>query len=109
MLYLTVMSNCSIGRAEMVVSNCIESETEDFAKNSTIIRQGSVIFVIFWIITELKQRSAPFISSFFFLQVFVFVFHSRGHHIKLHQQGLPARFVPGDNSIHGLSLHQLFD
>lgn len=25
-LYMTVMSNCSIGRAEMVVSNCIESE-----------------------------------------------------------------------------------
>lgn len=43
MLYLTVMSNCSIGRAEMVVSNCIESETEDFAKYTTIITQGSVM------------------------------------------------------------------
>uniref|UniRef100_H3C3J3 ZP domain-containing protein n=1 Tax=Tetraodon nigroviridis TaxID=99883 RepID=H3C3J3_TETNG len=40
MLYLTVMSNCSIGRAEMVVSNCIESETEDFANYNTIIHQG---------------------------------------------------------------------
>lgn len=42
-LYLTVMSNCSIGRAEMVISNCIESETEDFAKANTIIHQGSVM------------------------------------------------------------------
>lgn len=43
MLYLTVMSNCSTGGAEMVVSDCIESETEDFAISSTIIRHGSVV------------------------------------------------------------------
>ncbi|XP_003969857.3 uncharacterized protein [Takifugu rubripes] len=40
MLYLTVLSNCSIGRAEMVVSNCIKSETEDFATYSAIVQQG---------------------------------------------------------------------
>lgn len=43
MLYLTVMSNCSIGGAKMVVGDCIESETEDFAISSAIIHQGSVV------------------------------------------------------------------
>ncbi|KAM8761885.1 uncharacterized protein AB9X84_006783 [Acanthopagrus schlegelii] len=39
-LDLHVMSNCSIKRAEMIVSNCIESETEDFAESRPILRQG---------------------------------------------------------------------
>lgn len=69
MLYLTVQSNCSIGRAEMVVSNCIKSETEDFATYSPIIQQGSVtvdLFPVFFKnIRGLKQGSAPFISCFF--------------------------------------------
>lgn len=43
LLYLTVISNCTTARAEMVVSNCIQSETGDFAKYSTIIHQGSVM------------------------------------------------------------------
>lgn len=65
MLYLTVMSNCSIERAEMVVSNCIESETDDFANYRTIIQQGSVTVDLlqenFQKITELKWRSAVFV------------------------------------------------
>ncbi|KAK9542287.1 hypothetical protein VZT92_000162 [Zoarces viviparus] len=39
-LDLQVMSNCSIARAEMVVVNCIESETEDFAVSYPIMEQG---------------------------------------------------------------------
>nr|XP_046250163.1 uncharacterized protein LOC124061887 [Scatophagus argus] len=39
-LDLHVMSNCSIDRAEMIVSNCIESQTEDFAVSRTILEQG---------------------------------------------------------------------
>ncbi|XP_070763376.1 uncharacterized protein [Enoplosus armatus] len=39
-LDLHVMSNCSIDRAEMIVSNCLESETEDFAKSQPILEQG---------------------------------------------------------------------
>ncbi|XP_071345352.1 uncharacterized protein [Trachinotus anak] len=39
-LDLHVMSNCSVDRAELMVSNCIESETEDFAETSSILQQG---------------------------------------------------------------------
>ncbi|KAG8001219.1 hypothetical protein GBF38_006790 [Nibea albiflora] len=39
-LDLHVMSNCSIDRAEMIVSNCIESETSDFTVSSPILDQG---------------------------------------------------------------------
>ncbi|XP_039987817.1 uncharacterized protein LOC120792657 isoform X2 [Xiphias gladius] len=39
-LDLHVMSNCSVDRAELMVSNCIESETEDFAETSPILEQG---------------------------------------------------------------------
>ncbi|XP_056268449.1 uncharacterized protein LOC130192463 isoform X2 [Pseudoliparis swirei] len=39
-LDLQVMSNCSIGRAKMIVRNCIESETADFAISSPILDQG---------------------------------------------------------------------
>ncbi|XP_040888911.1 uncharacterized protein LOC121178689 [Toxotes jaculatrix] len=39
-LDLHVMSNCSINRAELLVSNCIESETEDFAETNPILEQG---------------------------------------------------------------------
>lgn len=39
-LDLHVMSNCSIDRAEMIVSNCLESETEDFAESNPILEQG---------------------------------------------------------------------
>ena len=41
-LDLHVMSNCSVDRAELIVSNCLESETEDFAETSPILEQGSV-------------------------------------------------------------------
>lgn len=50
MLYLTVLSNCSIRRAEMVVSNCIKSETEDFVTYSPVIQQGSVTLDLFPVI-----------------------------------------------------------
>lgn len=49
-LDLHVMSNCSIGRAEMIVSNCLESETEDFAVSQPIIQQGSVTIASFPVI-----------------------------------------------------------
>lgn len=49
-LYLHVKSNCSIGRAEMIVSNCIESETEDFTTFHPIIKQGSVTIDFFPVI-----------------------------------------------------------
>lgn len=39
-LDLHLMSNCSIDRAELLVSNCIESETEDFAESHPILDQG---------------------------------------------------------------------
>ncbi|KAM7405800.1 hypothetical protein PAMP_000227 [Pampus punctatissimus] len=39
-LDLHLLSNCSISRAEMVVSNCIESETEDFLVTNPILNQG---------------------------------------------------------------------
>ena len=41
-LDLHVMSNCSVDRAEMVVSNCMESEAEDFSVSNPILEQGSV-------------------------------------------------------------------
>ncbi|KAM9860888.1 uncharacterized protein ACBR49_001535 [Aulostomus maculatus] len=39
-LDLHVLSNCSVERAEMIVSNCMESETEDFAVSYPILEQG---------------------------------------------------------------------
>lgn len=41
-LDLYVLSNCSIDRAEMIVSNCYESNTADFNTSSPILEQGSV-------------------------------------------------------------------
>ncbi|XP_078124169.1 uncharacterized protein LOC144529066 [Sander vitreus] len=40
MLDLLVLSNCSIAQAEMIVSNCIESETADFAESYPLLEQG---------------------------------------------------------------------
>ncbi|XP_033959778.1 mucin-17-like isoform X1 [Pseudochaenichthys georgianus] len=40
MLDLHVMSNCSLSQAKMLVSNCYESETEDFATSNPIMEQG---------------------------------------------------------------------
>ncbi|XP_069385933.1 uncharacterized protein [Paralichthys olivaceus] len=37
---LHVMSNCSIERAELIVSKCVESETEDFQVSTPILNQG---------------------------------------------------------------------
>lgn len=45
-LDLHVMSNYSTDRAEMVVSECMESETEDFAESHPILDHGSVIYNI---------------------------------------------------------------
>ncbi|XP_037604780.1 uncharacterized protein LOC119475797 [Sebastes umbrosus] len=39
-LDLHVLSNCSIERAEMVVTNCYESATEDFAVSYPLLEQG---------------------------------------------------------------------
>ncbi|XP_059202373.1 uncharacterized protein LOC131981881 [Centropristis striata] len=39
-LDLHVLSNCSIDRAEMLVSNCMESETDDFVDTNPILDQG---------------------------------------------------------------------
>ncbi|XP_068431434.1 uncharacterized protein [Clinocottus analis] len=39
-LDLQVFSNCSIDRSEMVVRDCIESETEDFATSNPILDEG---------------------------------------------------------------------
>lgn len=39
-LDLHVFSNCSIDRAELLVSNCIESATEDFAVSQPILEKG---------------------------------------------------------------------
>lgn len=39
-LDLHLMSNCSVDRAEMVVSSCVESETEDFAETHPILEKG---------------------------------------------------------------------
>ncbi|XP_039901317.1 uncharacterized protein LOC120742213 isoform X1 [Simochromis diagramma] len=39
-LDLYVRSNCSVVRAEMIVNDCIESETEDFAISRPILEQG---------------------------------------------------------------------
>ncbi|KAM7015021.1 uncharacterized protein LKV04_013324 [Tautogolabrus adspersus] len=39
-LDLHVMSNCSINRAEMIVSDCLESETEDFAVSYPLLERG---------------------------------------------------------------------
>ncbi|XP_032377352.1 uncharacterized protein LOC116692880 [Etheostoma spectabile] len=40
MLDLQVMSNCSVAQAQMIVSSCIESETEDFAESYPLLKQG---------------------------------------------------------------------
>ncbi|XP_008291595.1 mucin-22-like [Stegastes partitus] len=42
-LDLHVLSNCSVDRAEMVVSKCLESETEDFAESRPIVDQGCMM------------------------------------------------------------------
>ncbi|XP_029354274.1 uncharacterized protein LOC115041109 [Echeneis naucrates] len=42
-LDLHVMSNCSLHQAEMVVTSCLESETEDFAETSPILQQGCAV------------------------------------------------------------------
>lgn len=42
-LDLHVMSNCSVDRAEMVVSKCIQSENEDFSDSRPIVEQGCMI------------------------------------------------------------------
>ncbi|KAK7912836.1 hypothetical protein WMY93_013047 [Mugilogobius chulae] len=39
-LDLYVTSNCSVERAEILVSSCMESETEDFAISSPLLEQG---------------------------------------------------------------------
>ncbi|KAM3625279.1 uncharacterized protein V6R79_009556 [Siganus canaliculatus] len=39
-LDLHLMSNCSIARAEMIVGDCIESETQDFKVSHPILTQG---------------------------------------------------------------------
>lgn len=61
MLYLAVMSKCSIEKTEMVVSDCIESETEDFTTYSTIVHQGSVMvasrFLRFYGVNEDRLHS----------------------------------------------------
>ena len=41
-LDLYVQSNCSIDRAELIVSNCVESETSNFTTSTPILEQGSV-------------------------------------------------------------------
>lgn len=41
-LDLYVMSNCSVNRAELLVSRCVESETEDFAESRPIMDHGLV-------------------------------------------------------------------
>lgn len=46
-LDLHVMSNCSLSQAKMLVSNCYESETEDFATSNPIMEQGSVTTSLF--------------------------------------------------------------
>lgn len=49
-LDLHLMSNCSIERAEMIVSSCIESETEDFAVSRPFLQQGLVTIAWFPVI-----------------------------------------------------------
>ncbi|XP_047437141.1 uncharacterized protein LOC125005668 [Mugil cephalus] len=39
-LDLHLLTNCSVARAEMIVSSCIESETEDFEESTPILNQG---------------------------------------------------------------------
>lgn len=45
-LDLYLLSNCSIGRAQMVVSDCMQSETEDFAVSQPLLQHGSVMHSI---------------------------------------------------------------
>lgn len=71
MLYLTVLSNCSIGRAEMVVSNCIKSETEDFATYSAIVQQGLVTVYLFPVIFQKIIRIKTRVGSVYPLCVFL--------------------------------------
>ncbi|PWA29162.1 hypothetical protein CCH79_00006253 [Gambusia affinis] len=42
-LDLYVMSNCSVDRAEMIVTNCMESETEDFTDSHPIMEKGCIM------------------------------------------------------------------
>lgn len=46
-LDLYVLSNCSVNQTELIVSQCIQSETEDFAVNTPILQQGSVPIYLF--------------------------------------------------------------
>ncbi|XP_038128257.1 uncharacterized protein LOC119774684 isoform X2 [Cyprinodon tularosa] len=42
-LDLYVMSNCTVDRAEMIVTDCMESETEDFAESRPILEKGCMM------------------------------------------------------------------
>ncbi|XP_035991899.1 uncharacterized protein LOC105930133 [Fundulus heteroclitus] len=42
-LDLYVMSNCSVSRAEMIVTECMESETEDFTGSEPILEKGCMM------------------------------------------------------------------
>ncbi|XP_014851344.1 PREDICTED: uncharacterized protein LOC106923027 [Poecilia mexicana] len=42
-LDLYVMSNCSVDRAEMIVTECMESETEDFTDSHPIMEKGCMM------------------------------------------------------------------
>lgn len=42
-LDLYVLSNCTVNRAELIVSQCVQSETEDFAQSTPVLQQGSVL------------------------------------------------------------------
>lgn len=45
-LYLHLLSNCTIDEAEMIVSQCIESESEDFSNSHPVIQQGWVTVIL---------------------------------------------------------------
>lgn len=42
-LDLYVMSNCSVARAQLIVSSCVKSDTADFTVTTPILNHGSVI------------------------------------------------------------------
>lgn len=46
-LDLYVLSNCSVNRADLIVSQCVQSETADFLVTSPILQQGSVPITCF--------------------------------------------------------------
>ncbi|XP_045889189.1 uncharacterized protein LOC123959278 [Micropterus dolomieu] len=49
-LDIYVLSNCSIGGAQMIVSNCITSNTSDFAETMPFLNQGLVAIDLFHVI-----------------------------------------------------------